>query len=215
MVPPLDEKSTIEHFQSIDWTARILSNPLYQLSSTRFQTPKDDTEDAFIAITLATPQTIQKLLPLQLRKLPSPDSVPKRPSADSVNPENASVIWLVTISAEGMSGFPNVLHGGAIATIFDECLSNMMGAYRDAAENADIVLRTDDRGPIMTAKLEITYKRAVMLPGTYAVKTWVSAFQDRPDKRAKLWLQGEFVDKKGRVCAEGKGVWVELRPANL
>ena len=207
---------TIVHFKSIPWTSSLLSDPRYEITTSDSRLPKTpSTEDSFTALTLSTPETIPYLLPLRLRTLPAPPPPPPSQSSSPPHPtpETPTYIWLLTASPDGLAGYPNILHGGAVATLLDECLSCLVVVQSRALYSASTyteVQRFTGRGPLLTKTLEVNYKRPAMLPGTFAVRAWITGMQVEERKKARMWLSGELVDGEGKVCAEGKGVWVEM-----
>lgn len=210
--------ATVEFFKSVPWTAALIAEPQYMITTSDSRYLKKDNEDAFLAVTLATAQTVPHLLPLALRSPPLLTVYPA--TATTVvpytlpRPEHPNLIWLLSIAAEGTSGFPNMLHGGAIATLIDECMNVMVASHLNALEV------TNDRGETkprvkrdqyLTSKLELKYKRPTMVPGIFAIKGWINARQEAGQRSGRMWTQADLVDAEGNVYVEAKGLFVQIK----
>jgi len=89
-------------------------------------------------------------------------------------------------------GHPGYLHGGIIATLLDEAMSKAVRA----------------KGlPSMTRKMEVDYLRPV--PSGAPLRIEGRVVRDEPRKH---WAEARVVNEKGIVLAEGKGLFIEVRP---
>jgi uncharacterized protein (TIGR00369 family) len=105
--------------------------------------------------------------------------------------EDQSVVSYPTIGDryEGPHGY---LHGGIIATLLDETMSKAVRA----------------RGYIaMTRRIEVDYLRPV--PSTSAIR--LEGRLVRSEGR-KHWLEARVMNGEGTTLAEGKGLFIEVRP---
>lgn len=104
--------------------------------------------------------------------------------------EADSVISTVTISAN-FDGHPGYLHGGIIATLLDEAMSK---AVRRRGITA------------MTRKIEIEYLRPVPSGVPVRLEGRLVHSEER-----KNWTEAKVLNEKGKVLAEAKGLFIEIR----
>lgn len=91
---------------------------------------------------------------------------------------------------EAHRGRPGFLHGGVAAACLDETMAGLSWAL--------------DRRRVVTATLELKYRRPVPLDGT-AVR--LEAWRPGPSPRRVL---GRLLLADGRVAVDAKGIFVEL-----
>lgn len=89
-------------------------------------------------------------------------------------------------------GHPGYLHGGIIATLLDEAMSKAVRARGSTS---------------MTRKIEIDYLRPV--PSDTRLRIEGRVVRNEPRKH---WAEARVVNQKGTVLAEGKGLFIEVRP---
>lgn len=107
-----------------------------------------------------------------------------------------------------LSGFPGVVHGGALATILDESLGRC-AIYRFPARTG------------VTANLNLTYKKPTLTNAFYVVKTApvlaesdeVVAKDGTKKSDRKLWVQGSIETPEGKTCVEAKALFVVPKTA--
>ncbi|HEX4204073.1 MAG TPA: PaaI family thioesterase [Ktedonobacteraceae bacterium] len=93
-------------------------------------------------------------------------------------------------------GFPGVIHGGIIATIFDEALNRTS-------------MLADQPGWSMTGRLEIRYRRHVPYGPLLRVTGWLGQQRGRMlQANGKLTL----ADDESVVLAEAQGTFMMLQP---
>jgi len=102
--------------------------------------------------------------------------------------EIVTVIWF----GGAIQGFPGVVHGGILSTIMDEVLG------RCAIKN--FPARTG-----VTANLEINYLKPVATNAFYIVRA-VPQREGQTDRKG--WVTGRLESLQGRVCMEGKSLYV-------
>jgi acyl-coenzyme A thioesterase PaaI-like protein len=88
------------------------------------------------------------------------------------------------------SGAPTFAHGGAVATAIDDCLGFLLYLIEE---------------PGVTARLEIDYRKPVLLQTLYALRARV----DRRDGR-KIYASLEMRDPAGVLAAEGTALFVTV-----
>ncbi|GJQ10854.1 hypothetical protein GpartN1_g2645.t1 [Galdieria partita] len=100
-------------------------------------------------------------------------------------------VTYVVRAGERVQGPPGYVHGGAIATLLDDCLGSAVFLSGSFA---------------MTANLNINYRKPIPLN---SVRT-VEAFLEKQEGR-KLYAKGCIYDKDGSVHAEATGLFVVPR----
>jgi len=105
--------------------------------------------------------------------------------------DDGSVVSLPVVPGT-FDGHPGYLHGGIIATLLDEAMSKAVRA----------------RGlPSMTRKMEVDYLRPV--PSGAPIRIEGRVVRNEPRKH---WAEARILNEKGSVLAEGKGLFIEVRP---
>lgn len=196
MTDPLP--SSLSHFHSLqnNWIASLLNTTLttndYTAIPTFSRIPKPSGEDHYFASSLATPTTIPHVLTLRRRELPTlPTEVPDWPaptaapsSAPAISPPD--VIMLMDLSAPGICGHPETVHGGVVATLLDEAMSLAVAAHSGGDSSTD-----NPRGKIYTAQLDVRYKRPLLVPTVAMVRAKVVARLGR-----KYWVRAQIVQEE-------------------
>jgi uncharacterized protein (TIGR00369 family) len=101
------------------------------------------------------------------------------------------VVCSVTIPA-AFDGHPGYLHGGIIATLLDETMSKSVRALGLTA---------------MTRHLEVDYRRPVPSGAPIRMEGRVVRSEGR-----KHWAEANILDDTGKALAQGKGLFIEVRP---
>ena len=105
--------------------------------------------------------------------------------------DDGSVVSLPVVPGT-FDGHPGYLHGGIIATLLDEAMSKAVRAQGKTS---------------MTRKIEIDYLRPV--PSGAPIRIEGRVVRNEPRKH---WAEARVVSQKGTVLAEGKGLFIEVRP---
>lgn len=219
-----------------NWIASILSSSEYSPIPTDSRFPKPSGEDSYFGHALASSSTIPHVLTLRRRELtppPSPEATStststttgsgtgtrsgagggaplwpaptaKPSSAPLVNPSD--VIMLVDLSAPGICGHPDTVHGGVIATLLDEVMSlavsihsgQIGGSGTGGVGNEN----ENPRGKIFTAQLDVRYKKPLLAPAVAVVKSRVIARQGR-----KFWVRAQVVQEEKNEQADKHLEW--------
>lgn len=95
---------------------------------------------------------------------------------------------ILDLASPGLSGHPDTVHGGIVATLIDEAMSLAVGAHSagpasDAGDNA--------RGSIFTAQLDVRYKKRVTNPALLVIRTKVIARVGR-----KFWVRAQALQEE-------------------
>lgn len=105
--------------------------------------------------------------------------------------EDHSVVGQPVVSS-AFEGHPGYLHGGVIATLLDETMSKAVRARGFTA---------------MTRHMEVDYLRPVPSAAPLRLEGRVTHNEGR-----KHWAEAKILDANGRILAEGKGLFIEVRP---
>jgi thioesterase superfamily protein 4 len=96
-----------DHLALIPWVATLLNNPKWTRTRTASRVPKSSGEDSFFAETLATDHTIRACLTFK-----------PTDKADGDFPFR-EIVTVVDLG-DGLNGYPQICHGGMLATLLDE-----------------------------------------------------------------------------------------------
>ncbi|KAI1399873.1 HotDog domain-containing protein [Hypoxylon fuscum] len=119
------------------------------------------------------------------------------------NPRTGEVVSVVYFGS-ATTGWPGVVHGGAIATVLDETLGRCA------------ILRFPARTGV-TARLELTYKAPTIATRYYIIRTrpLVKEGEDPAKSDRKMWVEGTLETAEGRVCVEAKALFVVPKGVKL
>jgi thioesterase superfamily protein 4 len=188
-----DLRAGIEHvnyFKNIPWCRTIIENPTYQTSPTNSRLPKGSTEDSFFAETLQTDRTIRKCLTL--------NTAPN----DTLDPPIREVITFFELG-NGVNGFPNICHGGFVATLLDEEMGILLSVnqeylHREKGEGGDITS--------MTAYLNMKYLAPVTTPGIVLGRARVVKAEGR-----KIYIRGAIEDSEGKELTVAECLFIKAK----
>ncbi|KAE9983244.1 hypothetical protein BLS_009006 [Venturia inaequalis] len=190
-----EQRAGIEHiayFKSVSWCRDLIENPLYHTSPTNSRLPKDTTEDSFFAETLQTDRTVRKCLTLNV----APD--------DNLNPTIPIREVLAFFElGNGVNGFPNLCHGGFVATLLDEVMGILLSVnqeylHRERGEVGEITS--------MTAYLNMKYLAPVTTPGIILGRAKVEKVEGR-----KIYIRGAIEDGEGKKLTVAEALFVKAR----
>jgi acyl-coenzyme A thioesterase PaaI-like protein len=107
---------------------------------------------------------------------------------------NASTGEFISVVYFGgaLAGWPGVTHGGLIATILDESLGRC-------------AIRQLGAGTGVTATLELKYLKPSVTNSFYVVRC-MPVLEGASER--KRWVEGRLETIDGRVCVEGRGLFV-------
>ncbi|KAL2868070.1 PaaI family thioesterase [Aspergillus lucknowensis] len=112
----------------------------------------------------------------------------------------------------GVCGQSGIAHGGFLATVMDEVCGNLIDS-----------VKLDEGLGMVTAALNVGYKRAVMVEG-FDLETGegigsgegnviiATARLDRVEGR-KVFIEAVIRDEKGEVCTTAQAIFVKKKPA--
>lgn len=120
--------------------------------------------------------------------------------------EVVAVVYLGT----GTIGWPGVVHGGAIATLLDE--HSARAALKDLAAGGG--------GGLLTANLDIAYKRPTLASNFYVLRARAVpeeglAPEERGKRGRKVWVDATVETVDGKTCVECRSLFVSPKSVNL
>jgi thioesterase superfamily protein 4 len=177
----VNKEPDLEHFLSIPWCAKLLNDPVFTITPTISRIRKGTTEDAFIAETLQTPDTIKAWT-----------SFYKTPRSSNTLIEELHA--LLTLGYR-INGHPNIAHGGFLSVIMDEVMGSLL--------YINVMQRVMSAQKTFTAYLNVTYKKPVPTPGTVLVSVWFREVTGR-----KCLIEGAVKDADGNVLTRAEGLFV-------
>jgi len=177
-------------FTVVPWCAELINDPEFVPSITYSRIPKKSTEDSFFAETLATDRTIRECLTIHSR--PNPDlEVPIQEVRTFLN------------LGSGVNGYPNVCHGGFVATMLDEVMGVLLTVnqlwIKDHRGGREHIMQ-------MTAFLNIKFKQPVRTPQIVLTTAKISKLEPR-----KWYITGTIEDSNRQILSTGEALFVEAR----
>ncbi len=92
--------------------------------------------------------------------------------------------------AQTHEGGPGLAHGGVVAAVLDDLFGFLL--YRTGS-------------PMVTARLEVDYRRPIALDVEYAATARVVSHQGR-----KVWCEGSLSYEGGTVLAQARGLFLQV-----
>ncbi|ROW16401.1 hypothetical protein VPNG_02898 [Cytospora leucostoma] len=122
--------------------------------------------------------------------------------------EALAVIYFGT----GTIGWPGVVHGGVIATILDE--------HSARAALGDPSALVGGAKGLLTAKLDITYKRPTLSSDFYVVRASAVpegelAEEERGKRARKVWVDARIETVEGQTCVASRALFVTPKGVDL
>lgn len=192
--PPGFLEKELAFFTAIPWTAALLEASDAIVFVPPCRNPVSDAHDQLFGCTLANDRAVRQMLCL-LRA--------KSPAAALDSARAITEIDTFVSVGDGVSGFPNVVHGGIVASLLDES----MGAIFDL----NVTLGKDARAfqsNNVTAGLNVTYLKPVPTNSVLHIAVKVEEMNGRKTK-----IQCDLKDEKGMVLAKCSSTWVTLKPS--
>jgi thioesterase superfamily protein 4 len=180
----------LEYFKSIPWCAKYVDDPKNTITPTLSRIVEGSTEDSFFAETLRTERTIRKCLTL--------NSLPDK----TLDPPSPKVCTFFELG-DGLNSFPNISHGGFVATMMDEEMGILLTVNQTFMNEQT---GTDGELTSMTAYLNIKYVAPVRTPGIVLVTAEVTKSEKR-----KLFVKGLIQNESGKVLAESECLFIKAK----
>jgi acyl-coenzyme A thioesterase PaaI-like protein len=173
------------HFNAIPWCAQLLADPNIIIEPVESRIQKASTEDAFFSETLQTKNTIAASLTFYTR-----------PTSDTERINNLNVLMTLGYA---VNGYPQVAHGGLVATIMDESMGLLLHVNRPRGSVPWI-------GNTVTAYLNVSYVKAVPTPATILVSTELKEVAGR-----KYFTRATVKDASGEVLAKAEALFIGVK----
>jgi acyl-coenzyme A thioesterase PaaI-like protein len=207
-----------EAFRPVQWAASFLDDPdwrVYPHRRTLRPRAADTAYDRFAAVTLQRDDCIQQWAEL------------------SQNPAPGSNVVTRTISlfkyGTGLTGYQTICHGGAVMSMMDEGLGNMMLAtQREAAgldQDAYVKLADDTwgdltkdaeslrsamKGTFVTAQVSFSFLKPVPSPGVVGVDCTLVEHRGN-----KMRINAVMKDRHGTPLVRAESLWIRLGRGKL
>ncbi|KAJ9164748.1 hypothetical protein NKR19_g1013 [Coniochaeta hoffmannii] len=181
--PP--DASTLANLSKIPWCAKLINDKTLTAYISPSRQVKPDGADKLFNSTLKTETTIAEYVALY------------KPPPDTGDGPIAELKGILTLGPD-VNGFPNVCHGGIVATLLDEVMGELI--------NVNLKHRTIKRTSYMTGYLNTSYKGKVTTPGTYLVVARMGKVDGR-----KLFISATVEDGQGAVLAKGEALFIGLK----
>lgn len=200
------------YLETIPWCATLLNDPNWTIIPTDSRVQKPNGEDEFFARTLATTETISACV-TQIRRVERQSTTP--PGSSAWQPTIVEARAMFALST-GVNGYPNIAHGGFVASLLDEIMGILISTNKNDYEETVVRTGTDEtaepkpekphRLTTVTAELNVKYRRPVFTGGVVVARAWFDKIQG-----TRLTLQATIEDAEGRVLSEGAGLFVGLK----
>jgi len=181
----MDFNRDVKFFQSISWARILLDDPAYLTIPTPSRIYKKSTEDAVIAETLNTKDTIKAWLTMY-----------KKPAVgDTLITESRTLLSL----GHGVNGYPGLVHGGIMGLVIDEAMGIMLQLNAYAA-------KMDSTTLVVTAYLKTTFLRPAPTPSIILLTTKL-----REHKERKMYVDATIENEAGDVLATGEALFIRAK----
>ncbi|KAG9254308.1 HotDog domain-containing protein [Emericellopsis atlantica] len=183
--------SNVEHFQSTEATAPLFKQDTIPVILPAFNAPFPHREQ-FFSKTLRHDEGLTHMLSLFTRQ------------GDNVeNPETiVKEMYTLATVERGLSGAPNMLHGGVIMSLVDEAMGALIEINRALGKKGEVFT-----GLGVTAGLQINFIKPIFVGTTVTAKATMEGSSGR-----KMNVKCEVTDEAGDVAVRCSSVWVAIKP---
>lgn len=184
----------IAFFTTLPWTQTLLAAPGAIPFLPACRNPLSAVHDQLFSRTLATSRALRQML-----------CVFRSPStAAALDPSlPISEIDALVSVGHGVSGFPNVVHGGVVATLLDETMGCIFDLNIALGKTAP-TFRTSS----VTGGLDVRYLKPVPTESVLRVTAKVESFNGRKTK-----IRCHLTNEQGQVFATCESTWVATKPS--
>jgi acyl-coenzyme A thioesterase PaaI-like protein len=174
-----------------------------------FATPADTTEDGELGISGAATAAAAAAKPRPDRLTTGPMAGSRGLGAFQRVHRHVPTNQFVTVIHFGgaLSGWPGVVHGGALATVLDESLGRV--AVRALAGGTGVTARLEVRYAAPTLANQFYLVRAAVVPEVELEES------ERGKGGRKVWCRARLEDMSGKVCVEARGLFVTPKGITL
>jgi acyl-coenzyme A thioesterase PaaI-like protein len=198
-------QTDLEFFGSITHLRHYVQDPKNEYRAaafySRYRKPHSPSSDLFFAQTISSKNTVPHCLLLlrngawDIPSVPANDIDVKRPFR---TPEKPDVVLLCELQ-EGMNGFADTAHGGAMCALLDETLGVCVEIHRQKQF-------AEQKTTLYTAQLNVSFLAPVRTPSVVVVKAWMVGREGR-----KWRLRAQMDDGFGKVLLETETLWISVR----
>lgn len=181
-----------DFFLSTHWCAKLLNDAEFVPRPTPSRKYKSTTEDALLAQTLKTEDTISAVTTFYRKPAPGASDVKE-------------VRMLVSLEY-GVNGWAHMAHGGIVGAILDEAMGTLATINSQLQKHPR---NGDDGQPIanmVTAYLKVTYLKPVVTP-----QIILATANLKEIRGTKHYIDGEMKDADGTILAKAESLWLGLR----
>jgi acyl-coenzyme A thioesterase PaaI-like protein len=165
-------------FTIIPWCAKLLEGPDIVVDS-RESNPS--AKDGLFAKTLNTHESIRALLPFYKREDKS---------------KRVDEVYALLSLGDGVNGYPGLAHGGIVSAMVDEVMGILTTINKER--------KSMPEGDIMTAYLNVKYRKPVATPQTVLVSARFRKVEDR-----KYFIDGMVKDGFGTILTTAEALWIQ------
>ena len=182
-----------DFFISKAWCTRLLNDPDFISIATPSRSYNaSTTEDALIARTLKTQDTIQAVTTFY-----------RKPAPGAARVEELRQLLSLEF---GVNGYPHMAHGGLIGIILDEAMGTLILVNRKLRLNIGNSSNSQPIKQVVTAYLKITYLKPVTTP-----QVILATATFREIVGTKIYIDGVVSDANGTVLATAESLWLGLK----
>ncbi|KAJ4402896.1 hypothetical protein N0V85_005224 [Neurospora sp. IMI 360204] len=178
------EQMEIDHFRSIPWVAKHLSQPHLIINQADSRRPKPGHGDTLLSHTLNSQDAISAYITIIQQPQPEQELV-------------TEMLSFLTLGSQ-LNGWPGVCHGGIVMMILDDAQGQLFTQNKKQKKMKDI--------PLMTAYLNQTFLKPVRTPCTVMVRAKITKVEGR-----KHWIQAAMLSEDGEELARCESMFVMLK----
>lgn len=176
----------IDHFRSIPWVAKHLSQPHLIISQADSRRPKPGHGDTLLSHTLNSQDAISAYI-----------TIIQQPQPQSGERLVTEMLSFLTLGSQ-LNGWPGVCHGGIVMMILDDAQGQLFTQNKKQKLMKDV--------PLMTAYLNQTFLKPVRTPCTIMVRAKITKVEGR-----KHWIQAVMLSEEGEELARCESMFVMLK----
>lgn len=184
----------VAFFNSIPWTAARLSTPGAIAFVPPCRNPITDVHDQLFGRTLANDRSITHMLCIFRAESPEAALDPTRTITETET---------LICAGDGVSGFPNVVHGGVVASMLDESMGALFDLNTTLGKSASAFKANN-----VTGKLDVSYHSPAPTNSVFRITVKVEEMNGRKTK-----FYCEMKDEKDTVLAKCSSTWLTVKPS--
>ena len=182
-IPAEDLDVVVARLSEIPWCAKLLSAPDQVVVIHPSRIFRNSKTDTYFGSALKTEETISNFVLLYKN-----GATPNSPV------EEAKAIFTI---GGGLNGFPDIVHGGMVASLMDEVMGFLSVQNR--------IIGATRQGKYMTVYLNTQFKAPLMANSTYLAVARVDKLEER-----KIFISQTIQDGEGKVLATGDALFINV-----